>query len=117
MQDISGDCVLILNLFNNQADCADGSDEDYCYKVYVPTTKQENLPTITKPVIGTSITEVELKVLVNGAKIDLDIMTLSTDISITWKDPALIFYNLHKDPLANLVDVDSLNKIWTPTVF
>lgn len=103
-----------MKFFLSKADCLDGSDENFCYKVSVPRKNNRNLP--AKPLLNSNITEVELKLYVARAIIDINLVTISVDVSITWRDPSLIFYNLQEDPLANKVDVDALNRFWMPTV-
>ena len=82
--------------------------------MYVPEGKDPNLA--PRPLDGEEVSQVQMKLVLDSVKLIGNKLDLSIAIRLTWKDPDITLYNLQSDPLANIVDVETLQEIWIPTV-
>ena len=80
----------------------------------VPTTRKYDLP--PPPLEGENVTNVYVKLSILDTEIGFGFMKMSAEIMLTWMDPTLSIFNLRGDPLANVVDVETLHELWLPTV-
>ena len=110
----SGACISIDKRCNEQIDCSDGSDEENCSLISIPSSYNK----AKSPGIKTENSSFEIEIQTNIATIDsIDtvsmVVTSTIEVVLRWFDDRLLFENLFPDK-DNLVPFESTKQLWTP---
>ena len=116
----SGECVKIVKRCDNNIDCSDGSDEENCDSIRIPSSYEKSTPPELKKQLREANPINTQVAILNIDTIDTSSMSvgLTIEITMTWKDPRLIFENLHSDGKKmdsfRIITKKEADKVWLP---
>lgn len=110
----SGQCVAMLKRCNSINDCKDGSDEEYCNLVKIPT----NYDKISPPRPLEPNNSVDLITRINIVSVDVIdtykmLIGITFDFEVKWIDARLNFQNLDSSE-ENFISIEAAEKLWLP---
>ena len=105
-----GQCVPLSVRCDNKLDCSDGTDEERCQILKIPTTYVKDIPPPSNVTLDMDIYQiVEIKE-------DENSLTLRFSLNLKWKDVQLEYINLRDEPTINMVPPDEMSRMWVPEI-